>query len=280
MGKRDKMLVFNDRINCILNNIWTYFTDPVFLEKRELLKNKELCKVGSDEKVCFVIGNGPSLKNVDLSIISKYPTISVNGFYMSDRAIKSTYHVLYDIGYTQGYAEHIVNAINKNPRLNFIVNKRIADTVKGITASKNKVYAIDASYSQVGDKIKFDLSKRMTGSNNVIPVAIECAMYMGFKNICLLGCDFSMYTQVNGAHFYPDASVMKLKLLNSKFDNNVNNVGNLIRCALIHKEHYSISKTAKQYGINIINATEGSLIDAYECMDLSSFLDYIEGLTK
>ena len=148
------------------------------------------------------------------------------------------------------------------------------ETIRSIKGNLDNVFIIKDSKKQVGNNIQYDLTKEITGSINVIPVAIECALYMGYKKICLLGCDFSMYTQVKGIHFYDDDNTFENE--GDVKNINENNVGNLIRCALVHKQHYAISDIAKEKECIILNATEGSLIDAYPFITLKEFLSGIQ----
>lgn len=275
MAKRDSVLIKCDAFFCFLNNIKAGFQDK--LKHRitaEIKQNRELRDNGKD--VCFVIGNGPSLKNVDLSLLEGFDTITVNGFYLSDSDLKSTYHVLIDNGFNE--EEHwaeIENAMKKNSNLKFILEEKISPVIRRKIGSNYKIITILAKKCMAGENIEIDMTKDMTGSANVIPVAIECAMYMGYRSICLLGCDFSLYTQVRGKHFYTkeNANLEAEGETDNRLNMEINNVGNLIRCALIHKQHYAIEKKSRELGIKILNATEGSLIDAYDFVNLKQFIE-------
>lgn len=271
MGRRDLMLIRSDSIFCFLNNIKVNIED---LLKHRINKNiRNNSKLRQDrDGICFVIGNGPSLKNVNLSLIEGNTSITVNGFYFSDTLFKSDYHVLVDPAYKEKeYSEAIEKAVKNNPNLKFIVRQEIESEVNKITKNQNEIIPILANHSLVGSNIEIDMTKEMTGSINVIPVAIECAMYMGFKTICLLGCDFSLYTQTKGLHYY-DKEEIENKRGNYE-DIEGSNVGNLIRCALVHKQHYCLEKKAKEIGIQIFNATKESLIDAYDFIDLEELVN-------
>ena len=62
------------------------------LEKNEEFKNKHL------GKRCFIIGNGPSIKNVDLTLLSKEITFTVNQMPRMEnfKNIQTNYHIWSD----------------------------------------------------------------------------------------------------------------------------------------------------------------------------------------
>ena len=274
MGKREGILIKIDSFLCKTKNLMIDLNDFFHPSvKRKLKENIKL--IDNQNDICFVIGNGPSLKKVDLSLIKDYPSITVNGFYLADTGYKSKYHLLIDPDYkNEKWWSHLYSLKEKNSNAICIVNKKISTVVRDIIGDNFKTFEILVDHCQSGEKIENDLTRQITGSINVVPVAIECAMYMGYKRICLLGCDFSLYTQVKGLHYYENEE----EFVEDGNKNNIleNNVGNLIRCALVHKQHYCIEKLAKRNGVHIFNATEGSLIDAYDFINLTDFLTLIK----
>ena len=74
--------------------------------------------------------------------------------------------------------------------------------------SLDRAYFIKPYFVQNGANIRMDMSKIMTGSINVVPAAIECALYMGYRHIYLLGCDMNLLP----VHFYDQMEQLPPKI--------------------------------------------------------------------
>ncbi|MDX2128604.1 MAG: 6-hydroxymethylpterin diphosphokinase MptE-like protein [Chloroherpetonaceae bacterium] len=147
------------------------------------LKNKHL---GQD---CFIIGNGPSLKNVDLNIFNDYYTFATNKIYLIFDKIewRPTYYIAYDhLVVKQG-----VSDIDKITTSSFIgttksVKKFFYKEVYPKLSKRENRYIF-----HVNDTISFggfDISEEM-GLGTVTNAALQIAYYMGFKRVFLVGVD-------------------------------------------------------------------------------------------
>ena len=171
---------------------------------KRLLQYKDLHK----EQDCFIIGNGPSIKNMDLSVLKNYHTFALNKanllFDMFD--IEFSYHVCVD----DIVLEQIYNDIIENK---FKCTSFIAE---GLIDKKIE----DKSYIQrlfIGGTWTFhkDITKQIHTGNTVTYVAMQIAYYMGFQRIFIIGVDHSWKGQgkahevnvLNSEdinHFHPD----------------------------------------------------------------------------
>lgn len=173
--------------------------------KVAIRENHKLKNIHKDKR-CFIVGNGPSLKKMDLKKITNEITFSVNNI-VNDKdlynSINSNYHFFIDPLYYSLDNE----------------NKEDIETIKIIEnvnyASKKPICFINYEGFQAFKKFKFkkdhlnlryiyahrvlkepylkkiDLSKNMPQSQNVIHTAIYTAIYMGFKEVFLIGCDMT-----------------------------------------------------------------------------------------
>lgn len=270
MGKRDNLILKLDEISCGLMNIKESLKYHIFSNKKLLKRNAKLKEDNLSKDVCFVIGNGPSLQNIDIKKIEKYPCFTVNLFFKSDIDFKTTYHAFVDHVYgTDDYYKYVMEVYQKIPTARIIVRDSIHDRIKQDGLDEERFYYIRPNYVHDGKKIDYDMTKCMTGSANVVPVTIACALSMGFKKIYLLGCDFNSYAVAKNEHFY-DAKGYEEKAIRG------NIVGDLIRSALVHKQHYALDSVSQQKGCKIYNLTEGSLIDAYERDTLEHVLEGLQ----
>ena len=112
--------------------------------------------------------------------------------------------------------------------------------------------------------VSVECTKNMTASVNVICQCIQVALYMGYKEIYLLGCDFNQYASLRPEHFYNTDSDGREMYIN---------MGNDAKwSAMVHFHHYALNKYATKRGIKIVNLTPNSLIDAYQRGNLMDIL--------
>lgn len=268
MGRRDSLILTCDSFFAGMLNFKAGLLFQVSSPKKLLKRNRELQAKGRDSEICFVLGNGPSLKNVNLDLLAPYPCFTTNLFYTNNNGngFSSRYHVFVDPAYGTDDFLPYVRQVHSEKRAEYVIlNKNFKKRMQQEGLLDDRTYFVDISYISHGNVVRCDMSRAMSGSLNVIPVAIECAIYMGYKKIYLLGCDFNSYVNGKYEHFNdPDGyeDVMSRREV----------VGELIRCALVHNQHYALDEYSRARGSKIVNLTEGSLIDAYERDDLANIV--------
>ncbi len=226
--------------------------------KKVLKRNVSLKNLRSYDE-CYIIGNGPSLNDVDLSKLEGKDTFCVNFFYKCPKNhFQSKFFLVVDNGFSHNEVgrDYIRKVYNDYPemimllRYDFIYEKRIKWNL-------NRTFFLYSKQFQYGDVVKWDCTKNMTACINVILQCIQVAMYMGYKKIYLLGCDFNQYAQLKPGHFYGDQE-------NDWRSINGISMGSDARwSSMVHFHHYALQKEASKRGISIVNLTENSLIDAY-----------------
>lgn len=221
---------------------------------RKLLKRNIKVKELREKEECYILGNGPSLKEIDLTKLSNEDTFTVNYFYKyREDEFKSKYFVAVDNLFDGEEAKQYLQMIRKKNadiimflRYNWYYNNKE-------TLDLTHCYFLYAKQFQEGNEVRIDCDKNMTACINVVLQCIQIALYMGYKKIYLLGCDFSEYAQVKIEHFY-DETLPKIY-----------SMGDEARwAALAHYHHYALKKYADKHGVEIINLTPNSLIDAYK----------------
>lgn len=226
-----------------------YFT---IIRKNSVLKNPE-----NASKVCYVCALGPSLKEVDLKRING-DTIVVNRFYKQGKGTPSfipTYYLMVDSRFAdddhkKDFEECLNAYIDKGTK--YILNSKCSNNdIKGLNS--DNVFFISTFKGDFNSKKKLDISKVMPALGNVASAAIACAISMGYKKIVLLGCDFNSFASPINIHCYDDAN--KERLYRMYYE--------LYRYSLAAYTHEEIAKYAKKQGVEIINSTKGTLIDAY-----------------
>lgn len=227
---------------------------------RLIAKNKALKK--ASKRTCFIIGNGPSLSEVNLQDLTDYDTFTVNDFHRDiiELANFSNYHVMIDNAYyTDEYIGYVRETVKKCTDTKFIFSYKGRNALKDLKDS-SRVFFVYQRLVQHGNFLKLDMTKNMTTSVNVVLAAIQCAIYMGYNTLYLVGCDFNSYATLKPTHFYESEPTYRINSMGS----------DLQWSSMAHYHHYALEKYAKSHGISIINATRGSLIDAYERVELAS----------
>lgn len=174
-------------------------------QKRVLNENREY-KGKYQGKRCFIVGNGPSLQNQDLSKIKDEMVFTVNMFPKSSMygQVKSDFHVMMDpyIFQLDLSKEENKEKLEIFKKINTADNQPICFfpyVSKNIIEEHGVHRFLKISYLGLGCEFyenynrEFDLTKHIPGFYNVVQYAIEIAIYMGFKEIYLLGCDMTGY---------------------------------------------------------------------------------------
>ncbi len=145
-------------------------------EKILELKNKHL------NKRCFIIGNSPSLNQLDISKLNEEYTFTVNkGYKLAEKGLShSNFHCISDEALLE------VDGIDNEMPVDF------ADTYfvwSVIDFNKFEADTVYFDYTPEGN-FQEDLTKPLWAFHTVIAYAIQIAFYMGFKDIYLIGVDW------------------------------------------------------------------------------------------
>jgi hypothetical protein len=196
-----------------------------FLEERGFFykyNKKEIEKLRnkfSGER-CFIIGNGPSLNKIDLNLIKNEYTFGVNGIFYkeSETGFKPTFYVVEDnhviddnISKINDFdCEYKLFPIEYKPKIKNLKNTIFFNLNRSFYEKRSENFQIP--------QFSFDCAERVFGLGSVTMANLQLAYFMGFKEVYLIGMDFS-YTIPESAivdglditstdddvnHFHPD----------------------------------------------------------------------------
>lgn len=204
---------------------------------------------------CFIVGTGPSLRMEDLELIKNEKSFSVNSIVLSfeDTSWRPTYYAIQDsFGYNklkdsirEAKMPYVFNGISTKtmtPKMDidfipFPVN--ILDHGKMIPNHLNRFSGNAFKVVYAGHSITYS--------------AMELAVYMGFKEIVLLGVDCDYSKTVNHIKAY--------------------SVQNDMNAAYLMRESYKVArKWADEHGVRILNATRNAKLDVFDRVELESVL--------
>jgi hypothetical protein len=264
------------RLQEVLLNVWSRMSGPIFKE------NVSLNGRHAGERRCFVIGNGPSLKGMDLKPLANDYTIAANSFYKHPDAsvIGLDYLCINDPHFMKD--EHRAIAWHRTiaemlPTARMLLNEAARPLVqRHLLYSRQDVhYVIRGRSTHRASAINLDLSRPLnvgvtTGSSVAIPLALS----LGFREIYLIGFDCNWLADTSASyHFYQTHEYFP-EFDSVEKDNRGISYEDELRTSLGEFEsHRLLRQRAEQLGVSIVNATAGGLLDVYERTAYADLLD-------
>ncbi len=138
-------------------------------------------------KRCFILGNGPSLKQTDLTKLKNEYTFGMNRIYLAfdDMGFDTNYYVSVNDLVIEQCANEILDL--KIPRfVSWRAGKR------WLTQQEN-LFFLYTTYTE--PKFAKDIRNRLWESATVTYVALQIAYYMGFNEVILIGVDHNFETK-------------------------------------------------------------------------------------
>jgi hypothetical protein len=234
---------------------------------RHVTRNRDCIKSLRDThrgQRCFIIGNGPSLRQVDLSRLASEVTFGVNAIFLTNAwtSFRPTYYIVEDHLIAEDRAREI-NAYTATTKL-FPWDQS--------TRLSNAVYLPWLTQYEPYPRFSDDIASVIYSGWTVTYLAIQMAAYMGIRDIILIGVDGTYQpgpaTEQHGImtsqgadtnHFHPDYYGPGLRF----HPPSPERVGAAHRLAAEH---------IRGLGGRIRNATPGTALNAYERVPLSAVM--------
>lgn len=215
---------------------------------------------------CFLVGNGPSLKMADLDAIADLgvPCFGMNRIYKVFDSTKwrPTFLAVQDETILMDSCKEIERECAGFPVFTRSTGYSKHDIKGGI------FYNTDTSYSNKKEVPPFyDGTNCMFAEGlTIIYSAMQLALYMGFKEVYLIGCDCS-YKKISevGADDYADKRM-------------ATNVALGMPPAVDYwfKSYEVAKKYAEEHGAAIYNATRGGMLEVFERKNLDEVLEKLK----
>jgi hypothetical protein len=185
-----------------------------------LAKNKNFLNLHKNE-TCYIIGNGGSLKNMDLESFSDHVTIGINHLCLHNdfHKLNVKYYVLVESfflypfcknPYTKKYQSNILGKLfkksfPKDSEINLFVS------LTNLFGSKfRKIHYLFHFGYRNPDKKFQDPSGKFSFMSGGLHAAIGLAISLGFKKAILVGCDYT-FSPVSNGHFYAFGPPKRIK---------------------------------------------------------------------
>lgn len=178
-------------MNQLLHNILGFFPRRInhyIWKNNEAIRLEKFRNIHKDED-CFIIGNGPSLNQMDLGLLNDYYTFGLNKIYLLfDRTgLKIDYHTCINRFVIEQSALQF-KEMNCHSFLSYKYRDRRLKNME-------KVYLLGDARSK--NKFFTDITEGISQGNTVTYVAMQIAFFMGFKNVYLIGVDHSFKDKGN-----------------------------------------------------------------------------------
>lgn len=284
-----------------------YF-NPSFYQQRRmyktkilplLSKNKELKDIYKNQR-CFIVGCGPSISKENLLPLKNEICITLNDFHYHKqyKEISPQYHL--NSGYSLN--KDILSPQQANKWFKTF-EKNIPTTTTLISPYNDyrfinnnnfyKNHTVHYLYMnkdiQLASEKGIDLTQAIYGVQNVAGMAIQIAMYIGCKDIYLVGLDYSWLEQylnyynyfhhkepVNQEHHFYQGYI-KNSVANFYYNALTKNkkappslLTELQEISKHLKQYEALKKTAKKNSISIYNATRRTFLDIFPRVDFDS----------
>jgi hypothetical protein len=257
------MTKYKKMINSALYRVMKLFKTIHFLLSNEA-KNLKLFKNKHKDKRCFIIGNGPSLTVEDLDKLKNEITFAFNRiYYIFDKTEwRPTYYCSEDEKTIFPSKEEInlLEVDNKFFPVNFPWDYNIH-------FNNAKYYLFKFGDSLKEPKFSEDIVKGIYWGNTVVYTAIQIAVYMGIKEIYLIGVDHNFSKMINdqGEIIIDETTkdYFSEKYNSDKEDLYIPNVDISTRAFIAAKKY------ADKHNIKIYNATRGGKLEVLERVDFN-----------
>lgn len=229
----------------------------------------------------FVMGNGPSLKKIDLSKLAGEYTFGVNKIYMLFDQIdwRPTFYTCLDWEVTPDSAPEI-NALGDG--MTFFFPERFRSMLR--TGDDVYWYWSRGPGETLSTQFEPDITRGIPGRGTILVSALQLAFYLGFREIYLIGVDATYKIPKTVVQTGPDRFGNGVKLyLESTEDDDPNHFDpryfgagakwhdpNVVE---MKRMFTTMRKGVEVHGGHIYNATPGGALEVFERVDFDSLFD-------
>jgi hypothetical protein len=233
-------------------------------------------------KRCFIVGNAPSITDIKIDKLRREYVFSIsNGYHHAKYSyFKPSYHIVPKLTYTSikgGMNDEMAVSWFKEMDEKLGHAKLILGVEQAPIVEKNKlfnkreVYYINASGR---DYVNVDLSKPIGEVQTAPQIAIQIAIYMGFREIYLLGVDHNSLCTNKYDYFFDAKKLMKVKHEGVDEDRNI--VDTFYKRLLVHERLFriyeSLAESAIVNKVRVINLSRESTVDCFEKDNFNNIL--------
>lgn len=279
----NRILLFLQYLSNIKWQIYLFCTrlsNPIL--RGSLIANKSIKNTHKGER-CVIVGNGPSLKSQEMSLLKSVFTFTVNNIFKNQSlydSVDTDCHVEIDPSFLNmpdtDFAQ-MLSALASNEKRRLFLTSSANLKRKSMIESHNMMPVFLYMHKYLVDMKWPNLSFSAYSVHNVVLAAIQCAMYMGFSEIILVGCDMTSFYEnleynANGKcidnHIH-EIDFKYYELIRKEKDNSymLSEYGQTLN------EFKKLAEIAHANGVKILNATNGGILDMLPRIEYNSLFE-------
>ena len=238
---------------------------------------------------CFILGNGPSSKEVDFDLLKNEDVFVVNLFakFPNYEVLNPNYYVIMDPFLLSGdennkdRIEKIIEVGKKCPSIQYFLPQKVKEYAYLKTIeNNNEVYFLQPT-NRIANS--FDnpplLSSPAPDFGNVVLHALYIAICMGYKEIYLLGCDETSIITIINAHLgFVDDSAYGYALSDEARKKIIEDCTqlpferSLRQIAETFGDFATVNRYGEKFGVKIFNCSKNSLLKCFKYIDYKDVL--------
>lgn len=234
---------------------------------------------------CFILCNGPSINTQNLLPLKNEIVFSVsNGYRHPDFLyFQPKYHCIPQVTRTRLQESDISKWFQEMDSSLGSAEMFMSNSEKELVERNNLFHGRKIHYLSLGAYLGKgyreevpDLSKICMGVQSVPIMCLIIAMYMGFKQIVLLGVEHDHFLKGEYKYFYERHSeILRGKLGGVSDEDKITDSRYVQFCELkiLWEQYRFLNKVALANGIQIVNATAGGALDEFPRMKLEDILE-------
>ena len=225
-------------------------------------------------KRCFIIGNGPSLVPEDLDALVGEHCFAANRIYklFDQTEWRPTYLLAFDKDIVEKEADKLASLSLPCIFLDKVAKKRCGDVGDNVHFFNKDRHFHIRQHSLNHVYYSEDVSRRVCGGGTVTYAAMQMALYMGYKEIYLVGIDHT-YTHIVDSR---GKVTVRGGFSNHCYEEAPNTYYNYQYLEGTEYAYLVAMMAAEQHGARIMNATRGGALEVFERVDLDEVLARIE----
>lgn len=228
-----------------------------------------------NDKLGFLIGSGPSLKDFDKSILSKYVTMTVNSsiIYKPD----CDYFVSDDWAVSNW--SYYMRDLSQSECVKFLYNKKFQG--RTFHLKQHEVCMFDHTwyyepstnrYNMKGLILDRDCNKPIIGARTSLASGLHLMSIMGCNPIVMIGCDCKISDNKRYFWEYPGFNKPIRLDRRSSIPENIKISEGKRQCKEILDYWFLFEKMNKNLPVKIINATSDTSLNVFEKQDIKDVI--------
>lgn len=224
----------------------------------------------------FILGSGHSIKLQDLKLLAGEIVMTQNHFHAHpDTAIfKPTYHVVipkfHPKEYDKDWMDWLVTMEEKLPAdCTYFFGLNTKEMIQQRPKINGNAFYVEPGYNaNCLSTAKIDITRLMMRVPTVITQCLTIAIYMGFKEIYLMGFDLDQLCLIansrDNVRFYGHSPITANKA-EADFEKDLASTGiDWFNMYAIWHQLNLLKAAAKKHDVRILNATRGGMLNMFE----------------